>query len=599
MATLDQIAQALKGADAAGDTQAAQQLAQAYKQAQGAQQAPATGLSQYTPLERQLITSGQKTSAQIDALHKGIALQNEARAFNPNSDMSFGQQVMASVGQTAYNTARGIGQLTGQESQADIDAAKQQDAPLLNTAGSTAGQVLGYGAQALLPGGALKGAGVAADTLGAVRIADALGDAGNALLIPKSLGTAAAVGGAQAALQPVATGDSRFLNTAVGAGAGVLGSGVPRIAGALAAPVSDATQALAQKAKALGIDVTPAQLSDSTFVKTLRSVVGKFPFSGSDANKVSQAGQYNSAIAKVLGETLDPENPVFTSQVMANAKARIGDMFDRAASHGVPVDAQFGRTLTGIRDEASQVLTPEQMAPLQKQISNIFDKVGDNSQISGQSYQALTSHGSPLSRALSGTDPNVKYYVGQIKGALDDAMQRNGNPIQQAILSQARPQYKVLKTIEPLVNKSPKGYISPALLMQKVAQKTPSMAYGGGGDLADIGRIGQVFLKDSIPDSGTAQRIGIQNFLMGMTRPAEVGGAALAGHLAGFSAPVTGAALVGGIGAARTIRAILDNPTVAKAMLARNPEARAALVHVLESAQPAARTAQLTYEGNR
>lgn len=587
MASLDQIAQALKAADAAGDTQAAQKLAQAYRQASSA---PQPDLSGYSPLEQQLISSGKKTPAQIDALHKADALQSQAQAFNPNADMSFGQQVMANAGQTAYNTGRGIGQLLGLQSTGDIDAAKAQDAALLNTSGATPGQVLGYGAQALLPGGVLKAAGAAAEAVNAGRLAGALGAAGDALLVPKTLKTAAALGGAQAALEPVGTRGSRALNTLVGTGFGIAGRQLPRVAGILAHPLKPEVQALAQRAKELGIQVTPAQLSDSTFVKTLRSVVGKFPFSGSDAAKAAQAGQFRQAVAQTFGEQLDPENPAITPEVMARAKSRIGDLFNRAASHGVPVDTQFGKELTGLRDEASQVLTPEQMAPINKQIGNIFDKVDENSKISGQAYQALTSKGSPLSRALSGTDPNVRFYAGGIKDILDSAMERNGNAIQKAILSEARPQYKALKTIEPLVAKAPSGEISPALLLQQVAKKTPSMAYGGGGDLADLGRIGQAFLKDSIPDSGTAQRVGIQNFMMGLSRPAEVGGAALAGHALGFSNPATAAGIAGTLGAARTIRAILDNPRLANAILRRGPESGQNLVKALQYAQPAEKT---------
>src|SRR5690348_11316510 len=65
MANLDQIARALKAADAAGDTQAAQQLAQAYKQAQAAQ-SPSMQLSVNPSGAKSLPT--QSVATQPDAV---------------------------------------------------------------------------------------------------------------------------------------------------------------------------------------------------------------------------------------------------------------------------------------------------------------------------------------------------------------------------------------------------------------------------------------------------------------------------------------------------------------------------------------------------
>ena len=53
-----------------------------------------------------------------------------------------------------------------------------------------------------------------------------------------------------------------------------------------------------------------------------------------------------------------------------------------------------------------------------------------------------------------------------------------------------------MKTIEPLVAKSPTGDISPALLMSQVNKSYGGMAYNGGGDMGDLARIGQKFLKE-------------------------------------------------------------------------------------------------------
>lgn len=115
---------------------------------------------------------------------------------DPTEDMSVGEQALAGAGKAFVDLGRGIGQMTGLVSQAEIDEAKRLDAPLMNTGAGLAGNIGANMLTALVPGGnTVKGA--------------------------------ALVGGALSALQPTATGESRLQNTAVG---GALGAG-----GALAA----------------------------------------------------------------------------------------------------------------------------------------------------------------------------------------------------------------------------------------------------------------------------------------------------------------------------------------------------------------------------
>jgi hypothetical protein len=146
-----------------------------------------------------------------------------------------------------------------------------------------------------------------------------------------------------------------------------------------------------------------------------------------------------------------------------------------------------------------------------------------------------------------------------------------------------------MKTVEPLVAKSPDGTISPALLNARVSAKFQNRAYDGGGPLGDLADIGQRFLKDG-PDSGTAQRSRAFNVLANIGKYGAAAGAGILGVKAGVSLPevalaaTTGVGALGagrGVGAALTsdwyrnslLRASLDNdPTggVVAPWLARN-----------------------------
>lgn len=112
---------------------------------------------------------------------------------DPTEDMSVGEQALAGAGKAFVDLGRGIGQMTGLVSQAEIDEAKKLDAPLMDTGAGVAGNIGANMLTALIPGGnTVKGA--------------------------------ALVGGALSAVQPTATGESRAQNAATGLALGAGGA---------------------------------------------------------------------------------------------------------------------------------------------------------------------------------------------------------------------------------------------------------------------------------------------------------------------------------------------------------------------------------------
>jgi hypothetical protein len=107
-----------------------------------------------------------------------------------------------------------------------------------------------------------------------------------------------------------------------------------------------------------------------------------------------------------------------------------------------------------------------------------------------------------------------------------------------AALKTARGQWRNMRTIEPLVAKSTDGRLSPSLLRGEVMKRVPNFAEGGGGDIADLARIGRSFVADQVPNSGTAQRALAQSLLTGGT----VGGLGWAAS----GDPMTGAKVAAG-----------------------------------------------------
>lgn len=274
--------------------------------------------------------------------------------------------------------------------------------------------------------------------------------------------------------------------------------------------VSPETAQLADMARnQYGIPINAGQMSESPAVRFGASALNRLPFSGAGKEAATQQTAFNRAVSNTFGE----DAPKITPAVMQAAKTRLGNEFNTvAANTTIQADPQFAADLTKTFNDAQSVLPNAEIKPIQNQIKNIYQTIDPQTgQISGESYQALTRQGSPLNRAMNSADPNVKYYAGQVKDALDDAMQRSASPDMAARLTAARTQYKAMKTVEDLVEKSPNGDISPAALMTPVRNSYGNMAYNGGGDLGNLARIGQKFKEP--PSSGTAERLGTSNLL--------------------------------------------------------------------------------------
>lgn len=309
------------------------------------------------------------------------------------------------------------------------------------------------------------------------------------------------------------------------------------------APLPKDTAALAEKARdKFGIEIHPGQLSSSPAFRFVDSVVNRLPFSGGTKARGGQQAAFNRGVAATFGETAEKITP----DVMASARQRIGQDFNTAAAKtpAIRADATMRTDLANIGRDAQQVLTPQEFDPFRRQVINIAKTFAKNGgAITGEGWQALTRKGAPLERMSNSTNPNLRYYANQVREVLNDVFERSAPSDVSDLVKHARGQWKAMKTVEGLAAKAADGDISPAGLMTAVKSSYGNMAYGGGGDLADLARIGQRFLKEP-PSSGTAERSAIMNALLGAGNLIKGPGAAAAVGYAGSAAglaPIVGA----------------------------------------------------------
>lgn len=380
----------------------------------------------------------------------------------------------------------------------------------LGGAVGAAGDAIGAGGGNLLmrgaagaASGAIQGAGAAAATSG-----------GSDAPLGQQMLSGAALGGVVGGALPLVGSAARgLLSTATGIGASV----DPEIA------------RLAGVARDMGIPVSAPQMSGNSLLRIANDQSSKLPFSGADGLASRQADGWNGALAKQMGETATRVTP----DVMDAAATRIGaTMNGVAARTTIQADQPVLQDLQRIAGDAKQTLPASEQAPINGQITSLLNQFVDgNGALNGKAYQALTARGAPLDRLGQSADPNLAFYGQQIRNAVDDAFQRSADPADQAALTEARGQWRAMKTIQPLVEKSPDGNLSPALLMGQVRSasnrfdgSTSGMAYTGGGPMADLARIGQAFLK-APPDSGTAGRMMVNSLVGGAPLGAVVAGA--------------------------------------------------------------------------
>lgn len=469
--SVDELFGKLERADAAGDVEAARVIADEIRKVQAG--------GGWQPAKR-----------------SGADIRAMAGRVDPTEGMSRGGKFMAGVGKSLVDTAQGVGQLVGAVGQDAVNMRQQRDAPLLNDGWGMGGNIAGQIGQMAIPA-----SGVARGVSYAGRGAAAL--------------KAGLSAGAFAATQPVAEDQSRLGNVAYNAVAGAAGQQLSTGLGALAKGTTSRlgaeASALAQKAEQYGIRLGMPQLSDNSVVRTVASQMERLPFSG--ARKAAEGRQV--ALNRAVGDTFGSPEDKITPDVFAKAADRIGNEFNTiAARNSLPASPQLLSRLGSIRAEAEALAGTKEAAQVNNWITReLLGKADANGVIPGAAYKSFDSR---IGKATA-SGGEAAHYLGQVREAVREAMDNAISPRDKAAWDLARRQWASLKTVEPLVAKATTGDISPASLMGRVtADKAGKarMAKDRGGQLGDLARIGQRFLKES-PNSGTADRLLVNGAVAG------------------------------------------------------------------------------------
>lgn len=470
-----------------------------------------------------------------------VAAIRRASAPNPTEGMTTPQKVAAGAGKALADIGRGIRQRstemadrfpfavpevmrliakTAPMTERDVEEARAIDAPLMATGagkvGNFAGNVAALAPTMFMPGAnTYTGAGLLGAGIGLI--------------------------------QPTAEGESVGMNAVLGGGAGLVGQGIGNAVGRAIRPVQAALPpeqaALAAEAGRRNIPLTVGQATGSRPMQIAESVMENLPLTAGRQLAVKQAQK--TAFNRAVGETFGSPADALTPDVLGAARNRIGQEFTNLASRNT-LQANQGlvQQLGGIQQQVNRYATPDVARIVNNNIDDILSKIEPGDIITGRAYRELDSQLGRIARNTASGD--ARNYLGQVRGALRDAMDQSISAADRGAWREARSQYANLMTVAPLAAKSEVGDVSGRTLLNAANQANKNAKFGSPSELAELGRIGRAFVADNIPNSGTAQRQLMQSLLTGG------GGAGIgaAGAAVTGNDPLEGAMIGGGLTAA-------------------------------------------------
>lgn len=277
------------------------------------------------------------------------------------------------------------------------------------------------------------------------------------------------------------------------------------------------TTALLNRANDMGFNISVGQASNNPFIKYVDSFARRMPLSGYSRFDAANQAAVNRNAAASFGETADKITP----DVLNNAYSRIGQVFENIGGrYDVKLDPTLDASLAKVHQQAGEVgLDAGQTLAIQNQIQKIRDIAAQNGgAIPGNVYVNLTKRGESLDRLQGSRSTTAGQLGGDIRDALDQALQRAATPEDAAALREARTQYKAMKTVEPLTMSADvvggarpsTGDINAQLLRGRVLQQYQNAPRAAVGDipLKDVAQIGSRFLREP-STSGTGERLTI------------------------------------------------------------------------------------------
>lgn len=349
-----------------------------------------------------------------------------------------------------------------------------------------------------------------------------------------------------------------------GAIPGAVGAGVIGAAGKIARPIADDAISAARKGftstlQKVGIDdLTPGQLTGSSNLELVDSTLDQMlPTAGASRKRVEgQLRKFTRVALKKAGIEAD----TFTPEVREAAERTFNKEYsDLIAGTNVQVDDKLLQQVVNVYDKNINKLPTNVRPVVQSYIDDVLN-AGDG--LTGEAYQVARSQLSKQSNSMINSDPFTAGVLKDLRNALDEAAERSLPKAKQGAWRELNKKYANFKVLTKAISRtsdaSLEGLVSPAALNSVIETANKTKSTRSYNELYDLARSGRAVLSDSVPNSGTAQRLLAQQLL---TAGAS-GGAIGSGTYVATQDPelAIAAALAGTLAAPKASQVFLNSP---------------------------------------
>ncbi len=481
-------------------------------------------------------------------LEREKAEKTPAKAIDPTEGMSTFGKVAAGAGKAIVDTGRGIAGLFGADNRAAIEESRRVDAPLMNTGAGMAGNIAGNVGMALLPGGALKGAGALANAARAPGAAAALGSAGGALVAPTSIKGAAALGAGVGAAQPALDMGERAQNIGLGALGG--GGGTAAVNG-LSRVIRPNTAPAVNALMAEGVTPTPGQILGGGY-KRVEEGLTSIPIVG-DAIKRGQTRAVQDLNAAAFNRALKPIGESLPKGMQGReAVEYVGDTLGKRYDALLPrlttqADSQFMSELGSLQGMmANGSIDPAKATQfekiLQAQVLSKFQQGANGAPtLTGQTMKQIeTDLGQLASKFGRSLDPDQQLVgdaLQEVQAMLRGSVMRSNPNVAPELqkINEGWANFKRVQKASAALG-SDEGLFSAAQLQSAVKatdrSKDKARFAEGNALMQDLSDKGKAVLGPKVPDSGTPFRSMAALLAGGGAAGMTMGPGAVAGVLA-------------------------------------------------------------------
>lgn len=314
----------------------------------------------------------------------------------------------------------------------------------------------------------------------------------------------------------------------------VAGGQLPRVAARTytPAPSNPVRQQHVAALQAEGVtDLTAGQMTGSKPLRWLESAVQDIPGTGGRGATMMerQAEQFTAAALRRAGINANRATP----DVIDDAFTTIGQRFDTLANASTArMSVADANRMGTVMRNYERVTPPRDQTPaVREYLNNIVTHAGNP--IPGPVYARYRSAIEADARALQPRDPLGAQTLRDIRGILDDAVERGMPQAQRGQWREVRNHYRNMLVLERAAGSAgeaaAEGLISPSALRNATKTLHGQRNYvRGNGDFAELARAGENIMKP-LPQSGTAPRAAAT----GIIQAVGAGGGAMAGGAPG------------------------------------------------------------------